>query len=875
VDFDFGPQVLAAGQSGVVVANNTSFTSRYGVGRLILGTYTNSHLANGGDQLKLEGPLREPIHDFRYDDTWYPITDGFGFSLVIRNENAPLNTWGLAASWRPSGALGGSPSQDDPAQPNFPQVVINEVLTHSDPPPPTDTIELLNLSGTPANIGGWFLTDDLRTPKKYRIANGTTIGSNGYMLFNESQFNVGPNSFSLSSLGEEVYLFSADANTNLTGYLHGFDFGPAANGVTFGRYITASGSEQFPAQRSATLGAANSGPLIGPIVITEIMYHPPDIFRRGAFVNNVEDEYIELRNITDEAVPLYHLAYPTNTWKLTEAVDYAFPMGISIPAGGYVIVAGIDPADPVKLNGFRARNGISPSVTIYGPFKGNLDNDSEAVELRRPDNPEPAGPPNFGLVPYVLVERIRYNDADDVMPWPIAADGIGPSLQRIDPLAYGNDPANWVAAARTPGAPFGGGSPPAITQQPTNRTVVAYNDTFLSVGASGAGLSYQWRFESSPGNFQNLVGATNAALVLTNVQPNQQGYYQVLVLNASGSTASSSAFLTVLIPANILQQPASWLSTRGSTNEATYGFTFSNAVFSVSAASSTPINYQWRYNGVNLANNANYSGVNSATLVVSNATLESQGSYDCLLTDSVGSVRSAPATLTVAVVPFFTRQPQGITLLQGENLELSIEHRGTAPFGYRWRRGGVSIFPGSGWNSNRVLSLSNLQTNSQGQTQAFVYNVIITNLANLSPGAPSSNALVYVLADSDGDKMPNLWEIQYGFNPNDPTDGNLDSDGDGMKNFEEFRAGTDPNDPTSYLKVNITLSSGADITFFAASNRTYAVEYTDSLTSGLWNPFAEVLIPIGAANSNRVVTLHDTNAVPSRYYRLVTPMKQD
>ena len=43
--------------------------------------------------------------------------------------------------------------------------------------------------------------------------------------------------------------------------------------------------------------------------------------------------------------------------------------------------------------------------------------------------------------------------------------------------------------------------------------MVAFNDTFLSVGASGAGLSYQWRFESSPGNFQNLVGATNATLV--------------------------------------------------------------------------------------------------------------------------------------------------------------------------------------------------------------------------------------------------------------------------------------------------------------------------------------------------------------------------
>jgi hypothetical protein len=119
--------------------------------------------------------VREPIHDFEYDDAWYPVTDGHGFSLVIRDDTAALDTWGLMASWRPSGLLNGSPAQNDPPQPNFPLVVINEILTHSDPPPPTDTVELLNLSGAVANIGGWFLTDDFRNPKKYVITGGTTI----------------------------------------------------------------------------------------------------------------------------------------------------------------------------------------------------------------------------------------------------------------------------------------------------------------------------------------------------------------------------------------------------------------------------------------------------------------------------------------------------------------------------------------------------------------------------------------------------------------------------------------------------------------------------------------------------------------------------
>ncbi len=46
--------------------------------------------------------------------------------------------------------------------------------------------------------------------------------------------------------------------------------------------------------------------------------------------------------------------------------------------------------------------------------------------------------------------------------------------------------------------------------------------------------------------------------------------------------------------------------------------------------------------------------------------------------------------------------------------------------------------------------------------------------------------------DTDRDGMPNAWELQHGFNPNNPADGPLDADGDGWTNVEEFLNGTDP-----------------------------------------------------------------------------------
>jgi len=52
--------------------------------------------------------------------------------------------------------------------------------------------------------------------------------------------------------------------------------------------------------------------------------------------------------------------------------------------------------------------------------------------------------------------------------------------------------------------------------------------------------------------------------------------------------------------------------------------------------------------------------------------------------------------------------------------------------------------------------------------------------------------------DTDGDGMPDDWEIAHGLNPKDPSDANLDSDGDGYTNLEEYLNGTDPRQFVDY-----------------------------------------------------------------------------
>ena len=358
------------------------------------------------------------------------------------------------------------PGTESPGDANFlllSDVVVNEALTHTDLPL-EDAIELHNTSGNPIDISGWFLSDAKTRLRKYAIPQGTVLTPGGFKVFYEYQFNgiSALQPFSLSSAhGDEIYLSQADSANALTGYRASVKFGAAENGVSFGRFETSVGVD-FVAMSDLSFGtsvrpgdptnqvtvfrtgqgAANPYPKVGPIVISEIMYHPPD----NGTNDNVRDEFIEIANITAQTVPLYDPNFPTNTWHFRDAVDFDFPAGLSLPPGGHLVVVSFDPATNASaLAGFQQTYGTN--ATLVGPYLGKLANSDAKVELYKPDPPQVGGADD-GFVPYVLVERVHYQDA---APWSTNADGAGQSLQRISLTGYGNEPTNWMAAAPNPG----------------------------------------------------------------------------------------------------------------------------------------------------------------------------------------------------------------------------------------------------------------------------------------------------------------------------------------------------------------------------------------------------------------------------------------
>ncbi|MCE7937309.1 hypothetical protein DCC79_00665 [bacterium] len=425
---------VAPGGRFVITADATAFRARY-PGITPDGVF-DGKLDNAGETIVVTdaGGLRLAEVTYRSDGLWPRAPDGWGWSLVPRGYDVDLDD---PEAWRASVGRGGAPGAADP-DPMAPEVVVNEVLADSTEPL-EDAIELHNLGVRPADIGGWFLSDDASSPLKFRIPAGTVVAPGGYTVFYEGEFGTGARRFALSADGESVVLTAVDAGGALTGVMRGVDFGAAAEGVSLGRQPTSAGVDfvrlarrSFGVDAPATVadfrrgtGAPNAPAHVGPIVINELMVDPAPS----------DMEYVELHNRTDAPVDLSDTD-GFGRWRLQDGITLTLPAGLVLPAGGFALVVGGDP------DRFRQLHAVPPDVAVLGPFDGKLGNDGDTVVLARVADDDT----------WRAEDRVRYRTR---LPWPVAPARAGTALERLAPDGYGNEPHNWAArrVGGTPGRP--------------------------------------------------------------------------------------------------------------------------------------------------------------------------------------------------------------------------------------------------------------------------------------------------------------------------------------------------------------------------------------------------------------------------------------
>jgi invasion protein IalB len=258
---------------------------------------------------------------------------------------------------------------------------------------------------------------------------------------------------------------------------------------------------------------------------------------------------------------------------------------------------------------------------------------------------------------------------------------------------------------------------PTITAQPANQTVAAgQTATFTVVAAGTAPLSYQWQK-----NGVNIAGATAPSYTTpATTISDSASTFRVIVSNTAGTVTSSAATLTVNpapVAPTITTQPGNQTVTAGQT-----------ATFTVVAAGTAPLSYQWQKNGVNIAGATSTSYTTPVT-----TTGDSGASFAVVVSNTAGTVTSAAATLTVnpaAVAPTITTQPGNQTVTAGQTATFTVVAAGTAPLSYQWQKNGANI-AGAAAASYTTPATT---TSDSGST----FRVIVNNIAGTVTSAAAT-----------------------------------------------------------------------------------------------------------------------------------------
>ena len=210
---------------------------------------------------------------------------------------------------------------------------------------------------------------------------------------------------------------------------------------------------------------------------------------------------------------------------------------------------------------------------------------------------------------------------------------------------------------------------PSIGKQPQNVSVKAGEQATFTVAATGTDLKYQWQINRNDGKgFADITGADRASYTTSAVDKNCNGYkYQCVISNSAGSVTTGAATLTVTEDVTPPVQPTvkkPGISKQPQNVSVKAG---EQATFTVKATG-TDLTYQWQINRNNGKGFVDITGADKASYTTGVADMLCNGyKYQCVISNSAGSVTTNAATLTVTESTTPSPDPVSYKILDGAN----------------------------------------------------------------------------------------------------------------------------------------------------------------------------------------------------------------
>lgn len=413
----------------------------------------------------------------------------------------------------------------------------------------------------------------------------------------------------------------------------------------------------------------------------------PWIKQSGAFVTWNPSPTSSTRSAFMNTRPYYDVYSDWDSWQQEGIMDLSIPMT-------YYNWASL-PNDYTRWMNFQKDRKFNRQV-IVGPgvYLNSLAN--AVLELQMTRDPSPAGNYAQGFAGYSY--RVPYASGTWAGFSPSLLSQVTATWADIPLMPWKTSPTNGHLMGVVTLAGTGEWADHAVVSLtgPVNRN--QYVD----------GTGFYAFIDLPPGSY--TVTASKAGYA------NSQAAVNIAVGQVTGNMYEQNLVLGTAAPPTITAHPQSLTVAQGS-----------NATFTVAAQGQAPLAYQWRFNGGDLA------GTTASSYTRTGAQTAHAGGYAVVVTNSLGSVTSSVATLTVIVPPAITIQPLSQMVTQGVNVTFTVAAAGTAPFGYQWRSNGVSISGATG----EQFTLTNAQPAASAS-----YSVVVSNLAGT---AASANATLTVL----------------------------------------------------------------------------------------------------------------------------------